>query len=83
MTPGFYTQPAQVYKEPEWGFYTQQSKASSSTVNQTKAREKLPCIGGKGRGSGNVIRGRGRGSTNVVRGRGRATARGWIAPRPN
>ncbi|KAG5544849.1 hypothetical protein RHGRI_017343 [Rhododendron griersonianum] len=29
------------------------------------AREKLPCIGGKGRVSGNVIRGRGRGSANV------------------
>ncbi|KAI8554796.1 hypothetical protein RHMOL_Rhmol05G0124900 [Rhododendron molle] len=52
-------------------------------VPASQAREKLPCIGGKGRGSGNVIRGRGRGSTNVVRGRGRATARGWIAPRPN
>ncbi|KAI8568527.1 hypothetical protein RHMOL_Rhmol02G0207700 [Rhododendron molle] len=83
VNPGFYTQPAQVFKEPEWGFYSQQSKASSSTVNQTKAREKLPCIGGKGRGSTNVIRGRGKGSANVVRGRGRATARGWIASRPN
>ncbi|KAI8545893.1 hypothetical protein RHMOL_Rhmol07G0072300 [Rhododendron molle] len=69
VNPGFYTQPAQVFKEPEWGFYSQQSKASSSTVNQTKAREKLPCIGGKGHGSRNVIRGRGKASANVVKGR--------------
>ncbi|KAG5552256.1 hypothetical protein RHGRI_010365 [Rhododendron griersonianum] len=39
MKPGFYTQPAQVFKEPEWGFYTQQSKASSSTINQTKVND--------------------------------------------
>lgn len=39
VNPGFYTQPAQVFKEPEWGFYTQQSKASSSTVNQTKVND--------------------------------------------